>query len=191
VGKLTNFSPFLRGKQIYLREVRQSDVNERYYHWLNDPEINCYLEVRFVPRSLENISEYVRKMDAKENEPFFAICLNDSHEHIGNIKIGPINWYHRNADVSLLIGEKRLWGQGYASEAIALVTEFAFRTLNLNKLKAGCYGNNVGSARVFEKCGYQREGLLRGHVIVDGKDMDVILLGIRAVDFWESNKKCS
>lgn len=189
MGELNNFYPFIKGKRIYLREVRQSDVNELYYQWLNDPEVNRYLETRFVSRSLENIAEYVKKMDAKEDEPFFAICLNDTQEHIGNIKIGPINWQHKNADVSLFIGEKRLWGQGYASEAIALVTEFAFRRLNLNKLKAGCYTVNVASARAFEKCGYQREGLLRGHVIVDGRDMDVILLGIRAVDFWESKPR--
>ncbi|QLE59137.1 GNAT family N-acetyltransferase [Nostoc sp. TCL26-01] len=180
------FHRFIQGARVFLREVRQSDVNETYYQWLNDPEINRYLETRFVHRSLDNISEYVKIMDAKEDEPFFAICLNDNQEHIGNIKLGPINCHHRNADVSLFIGKKELWGQGYAAEAIALVTEFAFKKLNLNKLKAGCYAMNLASAKAFIKCGYQQEGLLRGQVIVDAQDMDVILLGMRAVDFWNS-----
>ncbi|BCL37782.1 GNAT family N-acetyltransferase [Nostoc sp. MS1] len=188
MDKTYNFYPFIQSTRIFLREVRQSDVNETYYQWLNDPEINSYLETRFICRSIDNIAEYVKKMDAKEDEPFFAICLNDNQEHIGNIKLGPINWHHRNADVSLFIGKKELWGKGYATEAIALITEFAFRKLHLNKLKAGCYAANFGSAKAFLKCGYQQEGLLRGQVIFDGQDMDVILLGMRSVDYWHSKQ---
>jgi [ribosomal protein S5]-alanine N-acetyltransferase len=188
VSEITQFNPFLKSASIHLREVRLSDVTERYYNWLNDPEINQYLETRFIPRSVENIAAFVRQMDGKADEPFFAICLNKDRQHIGNIKLGPINWYHRNADVSLFIGEKQLWGRGYASQAIALVTEFAFQTLNLNKLKAGCYAENLGSAKAFEKCGYQREGLLKGHILANGREIDIILLGLRASEFWNKNK---
>jgi [ribosomal protein S5]-alanine N-acetyltransferase len=178
---------FLRGQRLYLREVRVSDVNERYYQWLNDPDINQYLETRFVPRSIENITEFVRRLDGNSNEPFFAICLIDDNSHIGNIKLGPINWYHRYADISLFIGEKHLWGQGYAREAIQLVTDFAFQTLNLNKLKAGCYAENLGSAKAFEKCGYEREGLLKGHIIDRGQEIDIILLGLRGKKYWNQS----
>lgn len=111
----------------------------------------------------------------------------DDNSHIGNIKLGPINWYHRNADVSLFIGEKYLWGQGYAREAIQLVTDFAFQTLNLNKLKAGCYAENLGSAKAFEKCGYEREGLLKGHIIDRGQEIDIILLGLRGKKYWNQS----
>lgn len=176
---------YLSSERIYLREVRQSDVNERYYSWLNDPEIYQYLETRFVPRSLENIADFVKKMDAKENEPFFAICLKENGLHIGNIKLGPINWHHRNADISLFVGDKECWGKGFATEAIRTITDYGFRMLNLNKLKAGCYDINQGSAKAFEKCGYQREGLLRSHVISSGRCHDVILLGMTAHDYWE------
>lgn len=65
---------FLRGQRLYLREVRVSDVNERYYQWLNDPDINQYLETRFVPRSIENITEFVRRLDGNSNEPFLQFA---------------------------------------------------------------------------------------------------------------------
>jgi [ribosomal protein S5]-alanine N-acetyltransferase len=173
------------GNRLYLREVRTSDVNEKYYRWLNDPEVNCYLETRFVPRSIDNIREFVHRLDSNVDEPFFAICLLDSDAHIGNIKIGPINWIHRNADISLFIGDKENWGKGYATEAINLVTDFAFQTLNLNKLKASCYADNLGSAKAFEKAGYEHEGLLRGHVISNGREIDVIVFGLRAKLYWK------
>jgi [ribosomal protein S5]-alanine N-acetyltransferase len=172
------------GSRIHLREVRLSDVNERYYRWMNDPEVNRYLETRFVPQSLESIGEFVRHMTGKSDEPFFAICTNEGSEHIGNIKIGPINFRHRSADISLLIGEKSFWGKGYASEAISLVTKFGFEVINLNKLEAGCYEENEGSARAFEKCGYIREGLLRGHLLLNGRETNCVRLGLRASDYF-------
>lgn len=185
VDALKDYNSSLHGKRIFLREVRAEDVNAQYYGWLNDPEVNRFLETRFIPQSFENILDYVKRMDGKADEPFFAICLTDTGMHIGNIKIGPINWYHRHADVSLFIGEKSLWGKGVGAEAISLVVDFSFRTLNLNKLKAGAEITNVGSIRAFEKCGFVREGLLRGHVLRDGREEDVVLLGKRAVDYWE------
>ncbi|MFC1821085.1 GNAT family N-acetyltransferase [Thermodesulfobacteriota bacterium] len=60
-----NKSPFLDGERIYFREVRISDVNENYYSWMNDPEVNQYLETRYIPQSRENIKRYVEKMDGK------------------------------------------------------------------------------------------------------------------------------
>lgn len=187
----TSTTYYAVGKRIYLREVRSTDVNERYYRWMNDPDVNQYLETRFVPRSLENIASFVRAMDGRDEEPFFAICLLESDEHIGNIKIGPINWRHRHADVSLLIGEKRCWGKGYAAEAIGLVTKIGFEYLNLNRLKAGCYRENEGSARAFEKCGWQREGVMRGHFLLNGRETDAIILGIRAADYRAAQQQTS
>jgi RimJ/RimL family protein N-acetyltransferase len=174
---------FLTGDTVYLREVRQSDVNDNYYRWMNDPEINQYLETRYFPRSKDNIADFVKSMDGNSNEILFAICDIKSDRHIGNIKIGPINWIHRYADISLLIGEKDFWGKGVATQAIRLVTEFGFNTLNLHKIKAGCYEANGGSAKAFEKVGFQREGLLKKQWIVNGEFQDEILLGLCSEDY--------
>ena len=179
---------YLSSERIYLREVRLNDVNERYYSWLNDPDVYQFLETRFVPRSLDNIADFVKRMDAQESEPLFAICMRENDLHIGNIKLGPVNWHHRHADISLFIGDKNYWGKGLAKEAIQVITNYGFQLLNLNKLKAGCYDVNLGSAKAFERCGYQREGLLRSHVISHGKCHDVILLGITAQDYWGESR---
>ena len=90
-----------------------------------------------------------------------AICLKSSNRHIGNIKIGPINNFHQTADISLFIGEKQMWGKGYASLAIYQASKFAFEKKNVVKLKAGCYAINIGSKKAFLKCGYFIEGELR------------------------------
>lgn len=174
------------GKRIYLRKISETDVNEKYLGWLNDSEINKYLETRWGKQTFQSILEFVKSKFNSDNEPLFAICTLEGN-HIGNIKLGPINPNHKSADVSLFIGEKEFWGKGYATEAITLITDYGFKTLNLNKLKAGAYAENLGSVNAFKKCGYLQEGLLRKQVISGEKLTDIILMGITAEDYW--NKK--
>ncbi len=169
---------FIKGKQIYLREVRESDVNQTYYKWLNDPEINLYLESRYIPMSLKNILKYVESKDGNMDEVFFAICWNNNKNHIGNIKLGPVNWIHRRADIGILIGDKEYWGKGIATEAIQLVIEYAFKTLNIHKLTAGCHSTNIGSLKAFQNAGFSIEGERKKHSFVGGEYIDTVVLGL-------------
>ena len=173
-----NFYPFLVGERIYLREVRPSDVNDAYYRWMNDPEVTQYLESRFAPNSMESLLEYVKGFQGNKDNIFLAVVLKKNHKHIGNIKIGPINWFHRLADIGVMLGEKDSWGKGYASEAISLLSEHAFKNLNLHKLTAGCYKPNEGSLKAFEKAGFETEGVRKKHCFFNGKYVDAILLGL-------------
>ena len=174
----TVYKSFLEGKNIYLREVRITDVNDNYYNWMNDNKVTKYLESRFYPQSKESIEEYVKSINNDPSYVFLAIIEREGDTHIGNIKLGPINWVHRIADVGIMIGEKTAWGKGYATEAIKLVTKYAFGKLNLHKLTAGCYKENIGSQRAFRKSGYIVEGIRKKHCFCNGKYTDVILMGI-------------
>ncbi|HLJ93361.1 MAG TPA: GNAT family protein [Gemmataceae bacterium] len=173
----TSYSPFLSGRRLYLREVRLEDVSQTYYRWMSDPEVTRFLESRFFPNSMESIRQFVTSKQGDRNNVFLAIVLHEQDRHIGNIKLGPIDWIHRLGEVGILIGEKDCWGKGYATEAIKLCVEYAFNRLNLHKLTAGCYANNEGSTRTFEKAGFVHEGLRKQHCFCDGTYVDVILLG--------------
>lgn len=173
---------FVDGKRIYLRGLCPDDVNERYYCWMNDPEVTRFLESRFYPITPAELRDFVSAHTSNLHNVFLAIVLKEKGTHIGNIKLGGIDWVHRFANVGLLIGEKEYWGQGYASEAIALVTEYAFRVLNLGRLTAGFYAANVGSIKAFEKAGWQREGVQKLHYFSDGEYVDRISLAVNRDD---------
>ena len=179
---------FLENKNIYLRNVCLEDVNDSYYQWLNDPQVNQFLETRFVVQSKEKIAEFVASKDGNANEILLAICDKKHDLHIGNIKLGPINWYHRRAEISLLIGNKEYWGKGIATQAIQLISQFAFQTLNLNKLMAGAYKHNIGSIKAFQKCGYKIEGEVEDYVLVNNQGVSLIKLGITAKQFSARQK---
>lgn len=178
---------FIEGIKIYLRGISIDDVNENYYRWMNDEEITAFTESRFMPYSIEKIKDYVTKIDEHSNTVFLAIIDKATNKHIGNIKLGNINWIHRSADIGIIIGEKDFWGKGYASEAIELITNYAFNKLNLNKLVAGCYIDNKGSINAFKKVGFQEEGLLKKQFFYKGDFTDSLLLGI-TLDMFNTNR---
>ena len=168
----------LHSARLHLRALEPSDLNATYLGWLNDPEVNRYLETRFLPQTLEALLAYWQAHRDDPTSPWFAICLAADDRHIGNIKLGPIQWLHRRADLSLFIGDRSCWGQGFASEAIALVRDWAFRELDLQKLSAGIYAGNAGSQRAFEKCGFALEGTLRQEVVSSGDRVDIWRMGL-------------
>ena len=172
------FRHFIEGDRVYLREVRPTDVNENYYRWMNNPEVTQFLESRFQPNSLEKLREYVDQKLADPDNLFLAIVSKKGDRHIGNVKLGPISWAHRTAEIGILVGEKDCWGKGYATEVIRLVSEFAFRTLNLEKLTAGCYKGNQGSVKAFLKAGFSQEGVRKSQFFSEGNRVDNILLGL-------------
>lgn len=149
---------FIDGQCIYLREVLLTDVNEQYHKWLNDSETTQFLETKFCPQTMEAIEEYVKNMLKSDDSIFLAIIEKGTDKHIGNIKIGPINWIHRFATISLILGNKTKWGKGYGTEAIKLIVDYSFNRLGLHRLNAGIYENNIGSIKAFLKA-----GLKKGH----------------------------
>lgn len=164
--------------RLILRPLNSNDINATYLSWLNDPSVNAYLETRFLPQTLESLNSYWEEHRDDASNPWFAICLKEDERHIGNIKLGPINWIHRRADVSLFIGDSNCWGSGYATESISALTEWAFVVLDLQKLNAGIYADNIGSCRAFEKCGFELEAKLRSEVFINGQRSDVFRFGL-------------
>jgi RimJ/RimL family protein N-acetyltransferase len=166
----------LSGDRIYLKLLNPRDVSTAYAEWMNDSEVTQFLESRWKKYTIKEIKDYVLKMNSSKDNYLFGIFLKDSKQHFGNIKIGAINPIHRFADVGLLIGNKSLWGKGYATEAIKLVTKYVFKELKLNKLFAGIYSNNIASYKAFMKAGYKEAGRLKKHYFCSGKFVDKIIV---------------
>ncbi len=165
-------------EHLFYRELQESDVTGKYVHWLNDPEINRYLEVRHVTQTIESCIEFVKEMNVDQSQHLFGIFLIQNGEHIGNIKLGFINQYHLRGQLSLFIGDSNCWRKGYASEAIRAITKWGFDELGLGKIEAGCCEENVASRNVFLNVGYKEEGFFREHALINGQRIGSYWLGI-------------
>ena len=150
---------------------RTEDVTDDYVGWLNDPAVRLYTEIAGA-ETIASVRRYVDDTNAAKDAAMWRIVTTHSG-YVGNIRLSHIRWRHRRAEVAILIGRRDQWGKGIATEAIRLVTQFAWNRLDLHKLTAGIVAPNVGSRRAFEKAGYTLEAVLRGHCILDEGLCDV------------------
>ena len=163
--------------RLILRSMEEADAVPDYVRWMNDPDIVRYTESRHTDHSVDDIRRYIAAMRSDPDSLLLAMETEMDRRHIGNIKIGPVDWKHRNGDIGLLIGETDCWGQGYASEAITVLAGYAFEVLSLEKLTAGVYAPNTGCIRAFERAGFVREGVRRNQCRFENGRVDVVLMG--------------
>ena len=162
-------------EQIFLKVLKLKDVSESYVNWLNDYEVMKFTEQKYFRHTLESTRTFVRQKDKSEGDLLFGIFFNGTH--IGNIKLGPIRFEHMSAEVSYFIGEKKCWGKGIASKCVETIVLFAVKELGLKKINAGYYENNIGSAKVLEKCGFVIEGNKISDLIFENKRISNVLVG--------------
>lgn len=66
-------------------------------------------------------------------------------------------------------------GHGYMREAVSALLPVAFGTLRLHRIEAATMVNNAASIRVLELCGFEREGLARSYLKINGRWEDHLL----------------
>ena len=91
---------------------------------------------------------------------------------IGYVRGADVERY--SAEIGYWLGEA-FWGRGIVSEALALVSDHAFARVNLLRLFALPFADNLASIRVLEKAGYVREAVLRSSSVKFGKPRDQAL----------------
>lgn len=161
---------------IYLRKLKSSDASDNYVKWMNDTDINQFLESRFQTHSKKTIEEFINNTNNCPSEYLLGIFLKNSDKHIGNIKIGGIDSHHKFAYIGLIIGDKNEWGKGYATKAIQLATQYGIKKLEINTLISGIYSNNKASYKVFTNAGYQYCGKYKNKLLYNNKYYDEIIL---------------
>lgn len=167
----------IEGKKVYLRRVKHSDVGPEYLSWLTEPEVNQYLERRFETHTIDSLHTFVDSMAQSKDSLFLAIIHKETGTHVGNIKLGPINFNHGYAEMGILVGNKKFWGLGLGSDAIQALSDYGLKKIGLNRIFAGAYDLNIGSIKAFEKAGFSQEGILRKQFLCHGKYINAVLMG--------------
>lgn len=168
----------LVGKRLLLRPLLISDVTQRYVDWLNDPEVNQFIDIRDVKQNIDMVREYVQSYEGKNNKLLLGIFEKGKYLHIGNITISSIDWKNGAGSVGIAVGDKVYWGKGYATEALSLASDFSFSRLKLHRLEAWISANNLPSQKLFKKVGFVQEGILKDRVKFDTKYVDALIFGL-------------
>lgn len=159
------FGPVLTGQKVTLRPPIEGDA-ARFIAWFADTEVTRYLGTAF-PLSLQAEEEAIKRMGEAKDTVWWVIEAEG--KAIGATGIHRIDWINAHGITGTVIGDKTCWRKGYGSEAMALRTDYAFRQLNLHKLKSGAFMENEPSKRALQKAGYRQVGVFREDFWRDGK----------------------
>jgi ribosomal-protein-alanine N-acetyltransferase len=166
----------MQGRHSTIRSWRTADVASVVRH-ANNAKIASQLRDRFPhPYTAGDARRFIEAVVAVRPVTTFAIDVNG--EAVGGIGFSPGTDVERySAEIGYWLGEP-FWGRGIATEAVRIVSDYAFATCNVLRLFALPFADNERSTRVLEKAGYRREAVLRSSSVKGGVPRDQALYAL-------------
>jgi RimJ/RimL family protein N-acetyltransferase len=165
--------PFLAGDRLTLRAVEPEDYAFVAEHGTR-PTIRHGTNAQD-PITEPGVADLVEGdgvhvLPCRDGEPVGFAWAFDIDDQAGRAEVG--YW--------IVEGERV---QGYATDTLELLAEWAFVERGLHRLQATVLAGNDASARVLEKVGFEREGTRREHLWVDGEHVDAAIYGLLAPEW--------
>ena len=132
----------------------------------------------------EAFVEHAQEQEANGSAYIFAIIPRSEGMLVGVIGVHPTHAHHR-AELGYWMGAEYR-GCGYTTEAVRRAIRFGFEELELSRIYAACFAENIASERVMQKAGMKFEGRLRNHYMRFGKFHDGLYYGLLRDDWHES-----
>lgn len=166
-----------------LRPVEKGDI-ERSLVWRNDETIKKNILSYRLPITRIMEDAWVEKaMNGDKDRIVFAIDEVYSKNHVGFIELNTIDYFNRNAQYAIVIGDENARGKGIASSATQLILDYGFNQLNLHKIYLQVAAYNKSAYELYLKLNFKEEGTLVQQHFVDGKYHDMLCMGILAENF--------
>lgn len=155
---------------VTIRKFRRND-KYRMAEIANNMKIAINLRDAFpYPYSLEDARKFINM--CLRIKPYQVFAIEFEGEYVGNIGIHKQDdVYRKTAELGYFIGEQ-YWNRGITTRAVNLICDYGFRELDVIKIFSGVFSFNTASQRVLEKCGFEREAVLKSSVIKNGKIYD-------------------
>lgn len=160
----------LIGERIYLRDHVESDLHD-FHRWISDPDVMAHLtwKTATLEQSRSKLLESISEARAEDRiKYFFAIVRKSDDQYLGDCGFTMLG--NNQADIGYFLLQKYT-GNGYASEAIRILTEFGFEELKLEKICASCSIENHKSESLMKNIGmikdqnYSKQYLHNGRLI--------------------------
>lgn len=160
----------LAGQRCVVRPWRSADAEALVRH-ANNPHVAMQLRDRFPhPYTRGDAAAFLKHANTADPPINFAIEVEVAA--VGGIGFSPGTDIERYAaEIGYWLGEA-YWGRGIVTDALILVSDYAFASRNLLRLFALPFADNAASIRVLEKAGYVREGTLRASSVKFGEPRD-------------------
>ncbi|KAA3617313.1 MAG: N-acetyltransferase [Calditrichaeota bacterium] len=169
-------NPFIIGTNIYLRACEDDDKNI-WAETENHPDPREFLFYALPSSPAEQLVKLEQAI-ADHKTVLFTICEKESDKSIGVTAFYRVDWISRAAVYYIAIAQKENWSKGYGREVTNLMIDYAFETLNLNRIQLHVYVGNERAVKAYQKCGFKIEGTLREAMFHKGHYCDFYVMGL-------------
>jgi len=164
---LNLITPHLR-----LRPFESADINATYLGWLNDPVVTRFSNQRFHQHTAETCAAYLASFAWSSNN-FLLIEQLEDQRPIGTATVYR-SVQHGTADIGLMVGERRCWGQGYGRESWQAVLEALLAEEGMRKVTGGTARPNRAMVRIMEQSGMELDAVRARQELIDGQPVDLL-----------------
>jgi len=171
----------ITGERIYLSPINIDDL-EIYTKWMNDVEVVSNLGNYHRLLSLNNEKSALESLTTDGQN--YAIVLTDGDLLIGGVSLNEVSHIHRTATAGIFIGEAEFRDKGYGTEAMRLMVEFGFKTLNLHNIMLTVHSDNIRAINSYIKVGFKEFGRRRDSRYIDGSYLDTIYMEVLDTDYF-------
>jgi RimJ/RimL family protein N-acetyltransferase len=181
----------LTGRLVRLTAFDPEDMGKAFSTWSRDSEYWRLMDAgaAFV-HSAKDSTRRIEK-DVLEFDPAvysFSVRRIADDELIGEMTLDVVNWSAGNAYIGLSIGDRQNWNQGYGTEMVRLILQFAFMEINLRRVTLTVFEYNPRAIRAYEKAGFRHEGRMRQFLNKEGRRWDMLCMGILRAEWMEQNE---
>lgn len=151
----------ISGSNVILRNKILADARNDYL-WQTDPELAWLDAAPVVTIPFEEYqSAYASELRySAPTRHSFALETLDG-KHIGNCIYYNINEKKGEAEMGIMIGNRRYWDRGYGTDAVITLVNYIFTTTSLNRLYLKTLTSNARAQRCFQKCGLTPYGQMK------------------------------
>jgi [ribosomal protein S5]-alanine N-acetyltransferase len=170
--------PILQTERLILRKITLDDLDDMYSYCSND-EVSKFVTWDTHKR-VTDTKDYVEfVLDQYTNKKIapWGIEYKENGKLVGTIDFVTWEPNHKTAEIGYVISQD-YWGEGITTEAAKELIKFGFETMDLVRIQARCFEENIGSERVMKKAGMSFEGILRKAMYVKGNHQNLKIYSI-------------
>ena len=165
-----------------LRALEPGDVDS-LIRWVTDAAVTLYLSQAVAyPASGSDGVRWLEALSRSHTDRVHAIETLEGRL-IGSVGLHAIRWVDRKAELAVMIGEKDCWNRGYGTWAVREMLRRGFEELSLQRIYLRVASNHDAAIRLYRKCGFQSEGLLRRDRYVGRGYADTLMMSVLKEEF--------
>lgn len=162
----------IHGDKVILRAVEEAD-NAMLLSLINDPDTEMMLGGSSWPVSEAEQLKWFEHQERSRDVLRCIVALQEDGKAIGTIILSDIDQKNATGHIHIKMSKDGGRGKGYGTDAVNTMVHYAFEELRLNCIYANILSYNEASIKLFERCGFRRDGILRQRVFKKGQFYDL------------------